>query len=196
MCDYIILYYYCIYSINFFRLVNIILGCVPHELRNIFEKKYKEIENTSWQPVHNVPNVGFEYLNDHFKQNNRKPLPYQIKRLKQTADPGDWDTSLLCGVLLGLEHPWKLSSDYISALESLRKMRNDFFAHPPHAAISSDKLRTVVVDTKNAYRKLLEEPHTIAANSKLDDAENGMYIDTGVDFLLVMCTTLDPQYSL
>ena len=130
-------------SLNFFRLVRLVLDHIPSVLRDFADDKCQLNLGCSFQEA--CQNRG---LCSTMQCN----FPKQQTVLSR-GNPQEWDPSLLCFVLLQLPsvRKWNLTTDEVKGIKKLRDARNDFFGHQPNASHPKSKLHAAVAEVEAAY---------------------------------------------
>ena len=139
------------YSINFLYTAQVILDHIPSVLRKVFIKKV--------DPLRQQTDLG-QWLRSN-------QVKHRYPKQQNTLDTGDveeWDTTLLCHLLLDEKNLTNLnnrapligqtSSNEHKAVVELRAIRNKYYGHLSKAKISDDKLQQLIEDVKLCYTVL------------------------------------------
>ena len=139
------------YSINFLYTAQVILDHIPSVLRKVFIKKV--------DPLRQQTDLG-QWL--HSNQ-----VKHRYPKQQNTLDTGDveeWDTTLLCHLLLDEKNLTNLnnrapligqtSSNEHKAVVELRAIRNDYYGHLSKAEVSDDTLQELIERVKVCYTEL------------------------------------------
>ena len=105
-----------------------------------------------WKSIEQCGDQLWESLGEKFRERNK-----DYKKKMKTGDVSKWDTTALCKIFLFSDLKFKESSSEFIEIDKLRKIRNEFFAHPESMACSSDDFEIHIKSIKSAVKKLFGE---------------------------------------
>ena len=146
---------------NFMKITRIVLDLVPKYLRNLFIARWDEkFPELKWQS----DKASGMSISRKIKKNGRNRVSFE--KLKK-GNEQEWDTTTLVFVMLysnleliekardkdKREHPLLISE----AIDSLREIRNKYFAHADSMSCPFDVFESVIADARDAAKYLAED---------------------------------------
>ena len=134
---------------NFFRLTYIIVNVLTKHLRTLFIKEWNNKFET-WSSDNKSGDRIWELLGESFRKANRG----WMKKI-QTGNEKQWDITILCKIFLYSDLKLKDTSKY-TEIDNIRRIRNNYFAHPENVSCSDDEFIATVAEIKSAAKILFE----------------------------------------
>lgn len=130
---------------NYFKIAKIVLNVIPENLREKFKVRWKDFYGSEWMDdAHSGRQFDVE-----LRQKYRS-YRYNEEKIK-AGDTLLWDCTTLFFAFRNLDL-YRNSEEHL--MDTLRKIRNEYFAHPPTNELSEDDYNLVLTQVKMAFSNL------------------------------------------
>ena len=140
-------------QLNYFRVCHIATDILPPALRLLFKQEWDNRYKAAYGEWQDAPQNGRDFKNGESPANQRRNAPLLATMIN--GDRAQWDCTMLFYAIRNSDSVGRGLSPLIGInVDTLRKFRNEDFAHMPEGQLSNADFSIIVGKVETAFRAL------------------------------------------
>ena len=140
-------------QLNYFRVCHIATDILPPALRLLFKQEWDNRYKAAYGEWQDTPQNGRDFKNGESPANQRRNAPLLATMIN--GDRAQWDCTMLFYAIRNSDSVGRGLSPLIGInVDTLRKFRNEDFAHMPEGQLSNADFSIIVGKVETAFRAL------------------------------------------
>ena len=140
-------------QLNYFRVCHIATDILPPALRLLFKQEWDNRYKAAYGEWQDTPQNGRDFKNGESPANQRRNAPLLATMIN--GDRAQWDCTMLFYAIRNSDSVGRGLSPLIGInVDTLRKFRNEDFAHMPEEQLSNADFSIIVGKVETAFRAL------------------------------------------
>ena len=140
-------------QLNYFRVCHIATDILPPALRLLFKQEWDNRYKAAYGEWQDTPQNGRDFKNGESPANQRRNAPLLATMIN--GDRAQWDCTMLFYAIRNSDSVGRGLSPLIGInVDTLRKFRNEDFAHMPEGQLSNADFSIIVGKVETAFRNL------------------------------------------